>query len=283
MLRVLSVSLIGVGVVVLGCSAGGTSDLESGGMGNASPANAGGGPLAGNAGSAGSAGNASLGGALGASGSGPGGSSGSGAGVSGAGASGAGGVNGSSGSSGASSGGSAGLNGSAGQATGGNGGGGGSTAAVGCLPDGSGSITMTFAGSKSFNQTRKNDYACVGNFSSNTSAAGLILRVDGATPEEPYGVVIANFSKFDPGQVGSIAFDQLNFFVTPGGVWSDPNVGTPNMKRCTFNVTANQALPGAASDYRVSGSISCSSALAGVPGAMTVQKVQFVTMLTTAP
>jgi hypothetical protein len=146
------------------------------------------------------------------------------------------------------------------------------------VPDGSGSIAMTLSGSTNFDQTRGNNYTCVGSFSNATTSAGLILRVDNPDPQ-PYGVVIASFPQFAPGDVGNIAFDSLTFSVAPGGLWSDPNADTPDSKRCTFNVTANQALAGTPNDYRVAGSIVCTGALPGLPAAETVQKLQFVTML----
>jgi hypothetical protein len=147
------------------------------------------------------------------------------------------------------------------------------------VPDGSGSIVMTLSGSTNFDETRGNNYTCDGSFSNATTSAGLILRVDNPDPQ-PYGVMIGSFPKFGPGDVGNIPFESLTFSVTPGGLWSDPNADAQSTKRCTFNVTANQALQGTPNDYRVAGSIACTGALPGLPAAETVQKLQFVTMMT---
>ena len=151
-----------------------------------------------------------------------------------------------------------------------------------CLPDNSGSITMTLSGSVPFNESRGNDYGCLNHFSNATSGAGLLLRVDNPEPK-PYGVVFVDLPKLTPGDVGNIPFDMLTFAVTPGGLWSDPDAATPNTKRCTFNVTANQALVDKPGQYRVAAAISCSGALPGLPGAMTLTKLQFVTLMTPAP
>jgi len=211
------------------------------------------------------------------------------AGSSGAGGIGVGGASGASGSSsgvagqaggqaGGASGGTAGTGGGTAGASAGTAGAGGAGDQPSCLPDGSGSITMTLSGSLTFNETRGNDYACLGHFSNAVSSAGLILRVDNPEPQ-PYGVVFVDLPKLAPGDLGNIPFDMLTFALTPGGLWSDPNGSTPNTKRCTLNVTANQALAGMPGNYRVAGAITCSSALPGLPAAETVQKLQFVTLV----
>ena len=140
---------------------------------------------------------------------------------------------------------------------------------------------MTLSSSAPFDETRGNDYTCLGAFSNAATGALLTLRIDNAAPK-PYGVLFANLPKFGPGDVGNIAFDELTFALAPGGVWSDPSSTTPDTKHCTFNVTANQALTGMPNIYRVTGSITCNAALPGLPDAMTVQKLQFVTMFSPA-
>ena len=140
---------------------------------------------------------------------------------------------------------------------------------------------MTFSGALSFNETRGNNYTCLANFSNASTGATFILRVDNPQPQ-PYGVVLGSMAKFEPGQMGSIPFDMLTFAVTPGGLWNDPSGDMPTMKRCTLNVSANQALATPPNNYRVSGTITCSSALPGFPDTMTLQKLQFVTLFTPA-
>jgi hypothetical protein len=281
--RALGAGVVGVCVSLLGCSDNGTEQSAAGG---ATTVAAGGGAEAG-ASSAGHAGS-SVGGSGGASvssaGASAGGVSGSGGVSATAGSSGAPGSSGNAGAGvaggtgGANAGGTAGTGGASAQAGGGAGGAGNQPS---CVPDGSGSITMKFSGSAPFDETRANDYTCLGTFSSAAAAAGLILRVDNPEPN-PAGVVFANLPKFSAGDVGNIAFDELTFALAPGGVWSDPSSSTPDTKHCTFNVTANQALTGMPNIYRVTGSISCNAALPGLPDAMTIQKLQFVTMFSPA-